>query len=149
MKFSEALRCIIDFAVDHDAELGLPFLADREKSLRAELLTVQETMKSVEEQQKVATPKKVFEEVVSCSVNDKSGAARKWPFIDSRGQTEKDRFLKAASYVANEDKVVTPEMKKRFIVQATEHPEWLEEVPDEPQRRKLMAMLKAEPRTST
>ncbi len=48
MKFSEALRHLIDFAIDADPELNLPFLVDREKLLRAELSTVQEAIKALE-----------------------------------------------------------------------------------------------------
>lgn len=124
MKFSEALRIIIDFAIDHDATLGLPFHADRVKSLQADLSTAQEAIKSLE-QQKASNGPEVFERVNN-SVNTATRATPKAPSTDRRpGLTERERFLKAAPYVADGDDVVTPEMRVRTLAQARMHPDWL------------------------
>jgi len=144
MKFSEALRCIIEFAIDHDATLGLPVLANREKSLQAELLTVQEAKKKLEERKSeiedsAGTPSH------SLGVDRVRAPAPETvvkPYTDKRPpRTDEEQFLKAATYVANEDRVVTPELKKKVLAQARAHAEWLATVP-EPERNKLEAMLK-------
>lgn len=144
MLFSQALRCIIDFAIDHDATLGLPVLANREKLLQAELLTVQEAKKKLEERKSeiedsAGTPSH------SLGVDRVRAPAPETvvkPYTDKRPpRTDEEQFLIAATYVANEDRAVTPELKKKVLAQAREHPERLAKV-QEPERSKLEAMLK-------
>jgi hypothetical protein len=148
MKFSEVHRCLIDFVIDHDGTLGLAVLANREKSLQAELSIVQEARKKLEQEQKAKitdAPNRVFEEVTN-SVNGEARTGPKASFIDKQsGLTEEERFLKAAPYVANEDKAVTPELKRKILDQTREHPEWLAKV-QEPERSKLEAILRSAPR---
>ena len=141
--FSEVVRRLIDFALDRDPTLGLPFHEDRRKSLQAELLSVEETIKALEVS-KATDSSKVFVETRTCNsvTSESSRASPKAPTVDNRpGQTEEERFLKATPYVAREDTVVTPDMKARVLAQARDHPEWLEKV-KEPEKTKLETMLK-------
>lgn len=138
MRFSEALRVIIDFACDRDAALGLPFHADRVKRLQTELLSAQEAIKSLEQQEKPVSRNNTVLEQVPESVNGETRVVPKASFTDKRpGLTEQERFLKAAPYVANGDKMVTPELKIRVLAQVKAHPEWLQEIPDQSQKEKL------------
>ena len=143
--FSEALRLCLDFVQDHDPSLGLPFYEGREKSLRAELLTVQEAKKKLEEERKSEFEDSAGTPPLSLGVNGVRAPAPKTvakPHTDKRPtRTDDEQFLKAAPYVANEDKAVTPELKKKVLAQAREHPEWVAKV-QEPERNKLEAMLR-------
>jgi hypothetical protein len=74
--------------------------------------------------------------------NDADKTSPKASFTDKRlGQTEEERFLRAALYVANGHDVVTPEIKTRVLDQARKHSEWLAKV-QEPERNTLEAMLR-------
>jgi hypothetical protein len=141
MKFAEVNRKIYDFAIDHDPELGLPFLTDKRKVAQAEVAATNRMIRELEAKQKAGNtepPKAVFETPISSSNRNTTSKAL---CVDKRpGQTEKDRFLKQAPYVADGNNMVTPELKKKVLTQATERQEWLEEVP-ELQRNKLRAML--------
>jgi hypothetical protein len=137
--FSEALRCIVDYALDTDASLGLPFHHDRQKALQGELATVEAMIEELKTN--VADVPKVFEQVTN-SVNTVVGANPKPSYVDKRpGLTEEERFLKAVPYAANDDKMVTPELKRKVLDQARVHSEWLAKI-HEPERSKLEAMLR-------
>jgi hypothetical protein len=135
--FSGALRRIIDFALDHDPSLGLPFYEDREKSLQAELLAVQEARKKLEEEQKAKitdAPKKVFEEVTNPVTSESGRATPKALFIDKRG-TEEEHWRKKVGYVLNPPPNLSKEemekVERNVFADAERHLDWLDELSEE------------------
>jgi hypothetical protein len=129
--FSEALRCIIDFVIDHDATLGLPVLANREKLLQAELLTVQEARKKLEQERKpkiTEAPNRVFKEVNS-SVNDEARSGSRASFVDKRhAETEHERWQRKLPYLL-EPKGLQKEQQQKvmdaILNEAVAHPDWV------------------------
>ena len=131
--FSETLRRIIDFVLDHDSSLGLPFYADREKSLQVELLTIQEARKKLEEEQKskiTDAPQRVFEEVTN-SASSKARTGSKASFIDKRSaETEHERWQKKLPYLVNPKGLQKEQQEKvmeTVLEEAGDHPDWVDE----------------------
>jgi hypothetical protein len=143
MKFSEALRVIIDFAVDHDADIGLPFLADREKSLQAELLSVQDARKKLEEQKANIpdAPETTIREPTDPTASKaKAGGRRSSSVVEScidkrPASTEKERFLTAVPYLCDGSKAISEEVRNRLLTQRDAHPDWVLDLQPEQQNR--------------
>ena len=114
----------------------------RIRKLEKELQIERQALSEAQAQAKVVDGPKVFEDVAK-SVNTATRTTPKPSYVDKRsGLTEEERFLKAVPYVANDDKMVTPELKRKVLDQARVHSEWLAKV-QEPERSKLEAMLRS------
>lgn len=117
MKFSEILRIIIDFAIDRDAVLGLPFHAERVKSLQAELSSAQESIKSLEEQQTtVVAPTRVVGEVTNPAT--------------SAPESDHDKFLRYIGNLGTGELTPTTRLATRKVNELLAlHSDWVNDVP--------------------
>lgn len=135
---SEALRKCLDSVLAHNSTLGLPIYRDEEKSLQARLSAVQETIKKLESEQQTQPS---AENAFSFAPGPDVKVVKQYK--DNRQvRTEEERFLNAAIYVASGDKAITPEVRKRVLLQANIHPNWFAKIP-EPERKRLETMLRS------
>jgi len=139
MAVAEVVRRIVDFAIDYDAELGLPLLTDKRKAARAELAALDRVIRELEAKQKAGNtepPKAVFEKPI--------GSANRWkvsskvPYTDNRpGQTEEDRWRVKVGYFLNPPPNLSKEDVKNVgrsvIGDAEKHSDWLGRLPNEQQ----------------
>ena len=149
ISFAAVIRCFVDFVLDRDATLGLPFHADRAKSLQGELSIVQATMKALEEQPKtVDGPERVFAGPVAGGVR----APPRPVCVDKRlGQTDEERWRKKVLYVLNPpadlEKDDIEKVTKTVLENAQAHPDWVEQL-EASEQTELTAMMKVSAETN-
>ena len=113
---TEVNRKVYDFAIDHDAELGLPFLTAKKKAGQAEVDAADGIIRELEAKQKAGNtgpPKVVFEKPIGST----NGAARTAP------TTEREEFEHFVGNLPDPSMLGVVSLKKvNEMLKA--HPEW-------------------------